>query len=301
MPQRCKHWTTRMYNQVHQLRVLIQEALVSVFEEQPSVPLFTSLSSLSFSPEVMKLRLLRKLEPIATSCSDSFATALDIYALEDQAEEIMKLLDSHSHLLRPRDCDSLRAAARTLAREEHHQRALQIMEKELLDTARAIRQALLLPYSQLDLQENKDEILDILKLSRGSLPRRNRVEAWVDAITTPGAEQPNPFMFAAIMMGVPAMPGMNHDDDQYTYLDIDPHDPDLDDLRAEYRPALKHRFESWANFGVTVKGGPDVLLKVYKSLVEMMPFLRASDATEEMIARYVIAQFHLPFRLTACA
>lgn len=285
MPRYCKHWPSRIRTQLKELRFLIQESLVSTFEIQPSVPLFACLTTLSFSPSVMKTRLLHSLEPVATSCSDSFAMALEVYALEGKASDILRLLDSHNYLLRPRDSNSLRTAVRTLSEHGHTQRALQIVEKELVDTARAIRQSLLLSYSQLDLPENRAEIDHVLKAPRGSVNRRDRVEAWVDAITTPGAEQPNPFMFAAMMMGMPAMPGMNHDDDQYTYLDIEPHDPDLDDLRGEYRPALKHRFEGWVDVGLVLKGGPAVLLKVYRGLVDLMPFLKAADAVEEMITR----------------
>ena len=146
----------------------------------------------------MDARLLALLRITATACSDSFATALEIYAVKGKIEEIIELLDSHSHLLRPRDCDAFQAAARALIDTGHKQRALAIMEKELLDTTRAIRQSLLPSYSQLETPANKSEIAAIMKTRAGSAGRQNRVEAWVDAITTPGAEQPNPFVFAEI-------------------------------------------------------------------------------------------------------
>ena len=286
MPQRCKHWSSRMNFQVKELRRLIQDALLDVFQQRPSQDLFFCLSTLSDNPEGVELGLLKILEDIAGASSDTFATALEIYSLKHKPLEILKLLDTSSHLLRPRDFEALKSAARVLASDGHSQRALHILESELLETARTIRQSLLLSYSQLDVAENKDEIVSITKTRSGAVGRRERVEAWVDAITTPGAEQPNPFMFAAMMMGMPAMPGMSQDDDQYTYLDIDPTDPDLEELRSEFRPALKKRFEGWADLGHTIKGGAPVLLKVYKDLIDMMPFLRATDATEEMIARY---------------
>lgn len=285
---RCQHWTARTSNQLPHLRRHIEKALIEIFEHSPSSSLYTTLVAISANPDRTGSELLKVLENTATACSDTFAVALDIYALEDRADSIIKLLDSHSHLLRPQDAPSLQAATVTISSRGHTQQALKILQQELQDTARMIRQALMLSFSKIEDAQNKAELTQIMKLRTNSIMRQDRIEAWVDAIATPGpAEVPNPMMFAALMMGmpVPPVPGMNSDDDAYTYLDLDPQDPDLEDLRQEYRPSFKHRFESWADSALTIRNSAPVLLLVYKHLIEVMPFLRATDVTEEMIRR----------------
>jgi hypothetical protein len=70
------------------------------------------------------------------------------------------------------------------------------------------------------------------------------------------------------------------------YLE-DQADPDLDDLREEFRPKMKERFEGCAEVPLIMKGGPEVLLWVYSQIVVLMPFFRVADTVEEMIARYI--------------
>ncbi|THH02222.1 hypothetical protein EW026_g614 [Hermanssonia centrifuga] len=284
-PHHCRHWSSRVSNQMPQLQRLIESALIAVFEDTPSTSLYTALLSMSADTASTEERLLGLLKSIATVCSDTYAVALEIYAKQRKTDLILNLLDSHSHLLRSRDAHALQSAVLALSHRGHVQRATQILEAELLETSNAVRQSLLLSYSQLDDEHNRTEISSIIKLRSGAGDRRDRVETWVDNITTPGAETPNPLLFAAMMMGMPPMPGMSQDDDPYTYLDFDPLDPDLEDLRCEFRPGLKQRFESWVDIGLTLRTGPAVLLKVYKDIIDVMPFLRAPDATEEMINR----------------
>jgi hypothetical protein len=47
---------------------------------------------------------------------------------------------------------------------------------------------------------------------------------------------------------------------------------------------LKERWEGWADTAVDASAG-NVLARVYKQVVEMMPFLRGNDLVDEMIAR----------------
>lgn len=286
---RCPHWPLHIFKQVPLFRSLVEAAVKSTFEACPSLALYNSLLQISTDSERMEADLFIVLEKIATASSDIFAVALEIYATECQTHLIIKLLDAYSYLLRPRDARSYQLAVRALSTDGHSTRALAILEAELLDTASAIRRALLLSYSQLDETANKAELLLILRLRSNSAPRRDRIETWVDSISTPGANAPNPMLFAAMMMGMPPIPGMTSEDDPYTYLDLDPLDPDLEDLRHEHRPSLKQRFEGWTDSALMMPAGPAVLLKVYEHLIGTMPFLRAPDATEEMIARYAFA------------
>ncbi|GJE94358.1 hypothetical protein PsYK624_105270 [Phanerochaete sordida] len=282
---RLRHWSDIIYGHAHLLQRAIENALTAVFENIPSMALYSTLLSMAQDPRTLEERLLLSLKGMATSCPETFAVALEIYSLEHKVDEVVALLDSHSHLLRPRDAPSLQAATTLLSHHGHGQRALKILEAELLDTVRMTRRALVLSFSQLDTPQNRTEIALLLKMSSRAPGRRGRIEAWVDAVQTPGADQPNPMMFAALFMGMGPLPGMHSDDDPYTYLDLDPHDPDLEDLRSEHRPNLKKRFESWVDVAQMMKGGPQMLLLVYKKVIDDMPFLRASDVTEEMISR----------------
>lgn len=282
---RLRHWSDIIFGHVHLLQRHIEDALTSAFESAPSLPLYSTLLSMSHDPRTLEERLLSSLKTIATSCPDAYAVALEIYSLEHKVDQVVELLDSYSHLLRPRDAVALQAATTLISHHGHAQRALQILESELLDTIRVTRHALLQSFSQLETPQNRSELAQIIKMGSRAPGRHGRVESWVDAVTTPGADQPNPMMFAAMVMGIGPLPGMNPDDDPYTYLDLDPHDPDLEDLRSEYRPNLKKRFESWTDVALMLRDGPAVLLRVYRKVVEEMPFLRASDVTEEMIGR----------------
>ena len=70
--------------------------------------------------------------------------------------------------------------------------------------------------------------------------RQDRIERWVDAVSTPGLNNPNPMAFAAMVMGLPITPTMEGlDEMELSYLEMDPSDPDLEDLREEFRPRLK--------------------------------------------------------------
>ena len=282
---RSHHWPLRISSCLGNLRDLVEVTMKKQFEVLPSGPLYIALISIAVDSEEPAAELLAMVENVARLSSDTFSVALEIYASELKILPIIELLQTHSHLLRPRDAASLQLAVLLLGRNNHLELARSYIRRELMDTARAVKRALSLSFSRIDEPSARNELTLIMKLAKGSTVRRNRIEAWVDSITTPGADAANPMMFAAMMMGVPPMPGMNSDDDAYTYLDLDPLDPDLEDLRHEFRPALKRRFESWANVAHLLKLGPGLLLSVYQQLIELMPFLRATDATDEIIGR----------------
>ncbi|EMD41137.1 hypothetical protein CERSUDRAFT_111704 [Gelatoporia subvermispora B] len=281
------HWPWRICNQMAPLRRHIETTMINVFKKTPSLRLFNALCQLSNEPTQIEETLKQHLEVFGTSCADSFVATLDIYASEDLRDRLISLLDSHMHLLRPRDAGSLQNAVAVIAEDRtHHARAMQIIEKELLDSARAIRAAVFSAFSQLDDVANKSELSEILKLRSHAPGRQGRIEHWVDAVSTPGAAAANPMAFAAMMFGFP-LPGLDpgEDADPLGYLDMDPTDPDLEDLREEFRPQLKQRFEGWADTATATKGTHTAINKAYKELVETMSFLRATDVVDEMISR----------------
>lgn len=285
----ANHWSDRINNQRIRLRELVQERLTSIFKITPSLRLYNSILAVSpelddTAPEIMDI-----LSSIASSSSETFAAALDIHAAECNTEDIASLLDSHSHLLRPRDAPTFQSAVAVLSDDPFFQlRSLKILEKELIETARTIRAALLCCFSHIDDDIHRAEMAQIVNLRHGSSTRQDRIERWVDAVITPGTNPPHPMVFAAMMMGLPVGPVLDdtEDADALGYLDFDHTDPDLEDLREEFRPRLKERFEGWNETAMSMKGGPGVLLKVYAKLLELMPYMRASDAVDEMIGRY---------------
>ncbi|KAI0640590.1 hypothetical protein C8Q79DRAFT_995423 [Trametes meyenii] len=287
-PLHPKHWSHRISSQMWQFRRKVQAAMIEVFKVTPSLRLYSALLSHSSDPDATEAELSSYLSKMATSCPETFAATLDIYALENNTDGIASLLKTHSHLIRPRDAVVLQSAVNTMgANPFHQQRALEMIEKELLDTAHAVHTALLGPFSLLETPENRTEIEQVLKLRQSSAGRQDRVERWVDAISTPGMNAPNPMALAAMVMGLPIVPAMDgtEDADPLGYLDLDPQDPDMEDLRDEFRPRLKQRFEGWTDTAVTVKGASVILLKVYREIMQMMPFLRANDVVEDMVGR----------------
>lgn len=169
-------------------------------------------------------------------------------------------------------------------------RALELLQHELLDTLRAINATLAPSFSCLNLEKNQQEVQAILKLRVGSVARQTRVQQWVDAVATPGSSAPNPMVFAAVMMGLPVPASVDGDDvisdpDPLGYLDADALDPDLQDLRDEFRPMMKERWEAWTDSAIKMKGSEVILLKVYREVLQLMPFMRGADIVEDMIGR----------------
>jgi hypothetical protein len=320
------HWDRSRAVYRHSLRDLVQAHLISTFKTNPSLLLHQALLSISPERESTRQLLEDQILPsVATSCPDTVCSALDIHAHNRNVREIMALLDSSAYLLRPRDHPSLASAVLTLSlspSEIVRARSLEILEKELKDTMSAIRVALVGSFAFVHEQTNKDELERVLKLGLGSSARQDRIRRWADAVSTPGTNAPNPLAFAALVMGLPMLPlgggggpvggpggpggvggvgaagaaaanaavGAMNDDaddvDPFGYFDVDRTDPDLEDLREEYRPKLRERMEAWLEVaGEMKRGGYGVLVRFYEDVVEDMPFLIAGDVVEELIGR----------------
>ena len=287
-PHPARHWSYRISCAVPAVQGYIQAYLIDVFKQRPSLQLYHTLCIISTDPDKVHNDLCDYLRTAATSSSEMFAAALDIWAYKGQRHDIKVALESHAHLLRPRDAIALQNAVIALAHDWVYIRlARSIAEKELLDTGRALRNALLTSFSQLDAPAHKAELQNILRMRPDAAGRPDRIEAWVDSVSTPGTNAPNPMAFAAMMMGLPLVPGMDslEDADPLGYFDFDPNDPDMEDLREEFRPKLKQRFEGWVNAAPESAGEPSVLFKVCKEITETMPFLRAGDIVDEMVGR----------------
>lgn len=296
-PCRCayhaSHWPRAINARVHSLRGLVVRVLTTSFATSPCLGLYTTLSALSDDPTRAALTHRRRLAAQSGTGPDALAAALEVHAMEADTRVLAGLLDAHSALLRPRDAPALQAAVVALGHTPPHRpRAFALIERELLATARDARAAVRSCFGGFDTPASRVEALAILKLRAGTPARTARVERWVDGAVGPGGGGvPHAMAFAAAIMGVPVppmpgAPGAGPDADD-AFLDLDPSDPDLEDLREEYRPRLRERWEGWADVGVDVVGASWVLAKVYREVVEMMPFLRGSDMVDEMIARCV--------------
>lgn len=282
-----QHWSQSVNIQRFTLRQLVQNQLITRFELMPSLILHRSLLSIAMDPDAIELQMQKILSLVATSSSDTFAAALNIYSMMGNVIQISALLDSHHHLLRPRDALVLQNAVTTLSEHPFYQvQSLKILENELMDIIRCLRASILPLFCNIDIEANKQEITQIAKLRQGSAQRQDRVERWVDAVITPGTNAPHPMAFAAFMMGLPIAPGMDDADDADPLGYLDQADPDLEDLREEFKPKLRERFDGWTEVALVMKGGAAMLIKVYSQVVTLMPFLRLGDVVEELISRY---------------
>lgn len=282
------HWSGTLNAERVVIRDLVQERLHTIFETTPSLRLYNILISISDDTQSTKTRLLSNLSHCAGSTADTLVAALDIHIAADSPSHLISLLDSHAYLLRPKDAPTLQACVAVLSDAPTYQpRALTILEKELTDSLRAIYIAIRGAFAKVDEDTYKREIGEIMKLRTGSHARRDRITRWTEDVMTSSSGPMHPMAFAAMMFGIPIGPDAGDGDDAefINFLDLDHSDPDLDDLREEFRPKLKERFEGWYLLAQTVRGGGAVGFKIYTQAVEMMSFLKAPDAVAEMLNR----------------
>lgn len=274
----------------------MEKRLFSVFEVAPTVRLYNTLLAISHDTDDTEERISRLLDKIAGDTPDTLVAALDIHVLNGDVPKISVLLKAHAHLLRPRDTTTLQCAVAMLDNSHYHTGSLAILEKELDECIRAIYATVRSCFSHIEEEENKKDLLEILKLRSGTASRKDRVTQWAERVATTSNGHFLPMAFAALMMGLPMMPGADEGDDAdfLNFVDWDQNDPDLDDLREEYRPNLKTIFDSWVHIAQTMRGGPSVLSKMYSKAVALMPWLRGSDVVNEMVIKFAALIFSYP-------
>lgn len=269
------------------LREIVKARLLDVFRDAPDVALFTAIGSISTSRTVKQL--LQILSTVAGNSADSFKAALTIRTSLHHPRKILKLLENHYHYLRPSDCPTLLPAVAALADSACRPQALKFIERELFDSVQHIYVAVRSTFSHFAEEPNKTDLAEILKLPSDSLGRASRIERWVDrSLTSTASESIGPMAFAAMMMGFPVGPPASSLDetDLLAYVDLNKPDPDLDDLREEFRPQLKPRFETWNLYAQTMgKDCFQILHRVYAKIVELMPFFKMPDVVTEMTSR----------------
>jgi hypothetical protein len=286
-PFHADHWPKSANFPVDDVRDLVQQCLVSYFHISPSLGLYTSIKNISTDEPAARRSLLETAESNALWSSDNLAAALSIFADEDSVDVIWKLHTRGAHLLRPRDALDYQTAVVALGNKPgFRSRAMKICQDQLLAIARELRAELCLPFSRLYDSARMSELETLFK--QNPISRRANVESWVNAIETPtpNLAHPNPIAFAAMMIGIPVPVGELGGVEEYNGLDLGKErDPDLEDLRDEFRPQFKNRFQGWLGATLTI-GKPDqVFRSVYTELLTMMPFLRDSDIIDEMLNR----------------
>jgi len=270
------------------LRDCIEKRLFAVFKQTPSLRLYRSLTSINLDSDRSVDELFKVLQDVAGDSPDNLVAALDIYIFDVDFSRMVELLEKYLHLLRPRDMVTLQCAAAMLSETPHRQLALSIFESELADSFQAIYVAVRTSFSRIEEDSNKAELMEILKLKSGSPGRKSRIDSWVEKVFSSSNDSMGPMAFAAMMMGLPVVPGSEEGDDSdvLNYVDLDRNDPDFDDLRDEFRPDLKARFDGWVQLGQNgITGGKLILMKLYTKAIDLMPYLRSHDVVNEMVAR----------------
>ncbi|KAF5363492.1 hypothetical protein D9756_001038 [Leucocoprinus leucothites] len=285
----AKYWSDEMNEERITLREIIRTRLIDIFRDAPDADLFGAIGTISQDPTTRTMRML--LEILSESAGDSIdalKTALVVHTNLYHPRKILKLLEDHYHYLRPSDCPVLLPAIAILADSSCRPHALKFIERELFDSVRHIHVAIRSAFSHYPEELNLTDLADLLKLQPGSSLRASRVERWVNRVLTPGTDSPGPMAFAAMMMGfpVPTPAGSLDDADLLSYIDFSKPDPDLDDLREEFRPQLKPRFETWNLYAQTMaKDCAPIIHRTYAKIVELMPFFKGNDVVTEMTHR----------------
>ncbi|TFY77943.1 hypothetical protein EWM64_g6068, partial [Hericium alpestre] len=185
-PFHAEHWPVFMNRRLDVLSESVEQHLIRIFGMAPSLPLYSSIQTVTTrSNPTVQTQLQKLAEDAALTCSDSFIATIDIFSFEGKTEKVVALLDQGKHLLRPRDAPILQSAIASVGNNRlFRPRMLAFIEHELLDTVQTIRAALLSVFSGISNKERLAEVQGILRLQHGSTTRQDRVDRWIDAVAT---------------------------------------------------------------------------------------------------------------------
>lgn len=279
-------------------------ALFNAFKVAPTGPLYSSMLAIAEDEDDLEEELHPILMSVAGHSSENLTAALRIIAMNNRTDSVNKLLKAHKHLLRPQDASSLQFAVLAMSSDPcYRAHAISIVEEELLDVSNAFCAAIRFCFCKINSEVNKMELTQILALPHDSLNRRTRVERWIKGVLTPQADTSHPMALAALMIGIPLPPGADggEEGDMLGYFEVDGDDPEVEDLREEFRPNIKARFQGWVDTAAAIKGGPAVLMKVYANIIHDMPFLNGNDVVDDMSARCAWVPFSAKCRVLTCS
>jgi hypothetical protein len=291
-PFHALHWTPKIKEQLALLRGHITQSLIDVFTIVPSIDLYSTILTVdNFDPKSER-KLDKLLIDMMNTGADAMSTALAVYVWRSDVDHIITLLDESSHLLRPRDAPTLQIVTILLgSKTKYLTRAIQILESELFATVLAIQNAIRTAFPKIEDTVNRQDIQAIITLPVGSDTRQQRIELWVDRISSADNDLPDPFAFAAAMIGLPiGNPNAPLDPSEPALEfppDMDLNDPEFEALKEQHRPRLKSRLEGWIKTAESMRVGREKLFQLYTDLVTRMPYLRVHEAIQEMISRYL--------------
>ncbi|KAL1675198.1 hypothetical protein EV122DRAFT_219030 [Schizophyllum commune] len=259
-----------------QLRAAIQTHLVSRFSEFPSRDLFRYVMSLSEQSAETQDCLLAILDEVAPASSDTVAAALSIYAELQSSTSILALLESHGFLLRYSDYGPLQSAVTVLVRHaEHIPKVLRRIEREMDDIIRGSSAAVRRVFGLVGNPVQLRELHNILRLQKEPLQRRERINAWVSAVTTLHTS----LDLAAII----SLMGPAPETASFSDMNVPGTNPgSFSPITGFY---LAERLEGWVSVARSLRGGKMVLSRAYSNILRDMPFLGSKDVTEEMLRR----------------
>ncbi|KAF8518518.1 hypothetical protein BU17DRAFT_90843 [Hysterangium stoloniferum] len=285
-PSHAVHWPDSLVEHLPALRTHISTALLEAFQLTPSLSLYntiTSLSPLAIPLLVLHLKQEARHDPAAA------ATALEIYAANGDCDAIASTLEVARPILRNRDGVAVRVAVHALASHAKHiGLALHIIERELRDCLEALH-AMIINHVFGDIEKAESQILltEATLLDMESQARKDAIDHWADTII-PNPWDDSPMSVTEFLMGFPHVfsPSSAQDPDPFFFGEVREDHPDYEDLRDEWRPRLKERFDDWVSLAASLKSfGLSILRRIEDTINERMPYLAYRDVAEEMIGR----------------
>lgn len=294
------YWPSNFSSAGREFRTIISDRLYTIFKKAPATWIVNTLLEIVPIPfnKSVSSNIDSILQEIAPSTSDTFAAALQIYAQLGMPERLTQLLDTHYHLLRPRDSSVLQVAVLTLLDcPGYGTESLRYAESAFRDTIQNVHNAIRGTFIRIEEDQYVRYLEEqVLKLKQGTATRKEHLEEWAgNVISPPSAGMLHPFAFAAMMMGMPPFPGTDmagdDEDDESAilgFVNLDQADPDLRELKEEFRPDLKESLEIWIELMHVTQKGRTIASKLYLEFSQKMPWMKAGDVMEEMIKRYFI-------------
>ncbi|KAL1672068.1 hypothetical protein EV122DRAFT_225422 [Schizophyllum commune] len=264
------------------LGAAVEAQLILKFSEFPSRDLFCCIVSLSEQAPSTQDRLLRILDEVAPSSSDTVAAALSIYVDLQSTESMLALLKSHGFLLRYSDHVHLQSAMGALAlHAEHVPMVLRRIEQELGDITKGASAAVLRVFGHIDDCAHRKELRQLLKLDKRSSQRGQCIGTWVSAVTTLRAGL-DPLSMIMSLMDLGPETHSSSEGVLYNAMTVG---GGLSPYGGFY---LVERLEGWISLARSTRDGRTVLSRAYSEILHAMPFLEAEDVVEEMLRWYEI-------------
>lgn len=279
----ANHWDANLTRKAPILLRHVRKRMTTIFKISPSYELYKTLTTLCQEEDGICQELNDILSCVATTSAASLTAALKIYADQLRLDNIREVLESHRFLLGLEDCfvfqDTIRAL---LTSPKHAEFALGILEFELLDSLKTLHHHVLKAFSHMDDMAHRAEIQSIMRMDHWSSARSEAIRRWVDSATSPPAPANNTMALAAMMVELPVTVDELED---HHFFDMELPHPEMAEARESSPANMKARFAGWIAVAEEDDSFLPALERTYKEACNMMPWLRTSDISYEMINR----------------